>query len=144
MDVTIEVADWIDEEFEAEVRGGLAGFNAAEFGPSSQRGLAVSLYRGDELVGGLAGFTAWDWLFVKWLWVRDDARGHGLGARALAAAEEEAVRRGCRAAWVDTLNPGARRLYERCGFSVFGQLDDFFAGRTRFFMQKRFGQAPRQ
>jgi GNAT superfamily N-acetyltransferase len=138
MNVTIEVADWIDTEFDVEVSGGLAAFNAASLGASAQRDLAVSIYAGDELVGGLAGFTAWDWLFVKWLWIRDDARGQGLGARAVDAAEREAIKRGCRAAWLDTLNPEARRLYERCGFVVFGELPDFFAGHTRFFMQKQF------
>ncbi|SAL14192.1 GNAT family N-acetyltransferase [Caballeronia telluris] len=141
-DVKIEVADWIDAEFEADVSGGLAAFNARELGPSAQRDLAVSVYRGEEFVGGLAGFTAWEWLFVKWLWIRDDARGAGLGARVVQAAEREAIRRGCRAAWLDTLNPAAKQLYERAGFAVFGELPDFSAGRTRYFMQKRFGAGP--
>lgn len=138
MNVTIEVADWIDEDFAADVSGGLAAFNAEALGPSRQRDLAVSVFADDELVGGLAGFTAWDWLFVKWLWIREDVRGQGLAARAVETAERDAVKRGCRAAWLDTLNPDAKRLYERCGFVVFGELPDFFAGSTRFFMQKRF------
>lgn len=35
-------------------------------------------------------------------------------------------------------NPDARRLYERLGFVVFGELVDFPAGHTRYFLQKRF------
>jgi GNAT superfamily N-acetyltransferase len=137
-DATVSVTDWIDESFEQEVSGGLAAFNASQLGPSLHRDLAVSLYVDDDFVGGLAGFTAWDWLFVKWLWIREDARGRGLAARALQAAEAEALKRGCRAAWLDTLNPQARDLYARCGYETFGELADFHSGRARYFMQKRF------
>jgi GNAT superfamily N-acetyltransferase len=137
-EITFSVTDWIDSSFETEVAGGLAAFNAAQLGPSGQRNLAVSVYRGDDFVGGLAGFTAWDWLFVKWLWIREDARRAGLGARALDAAETEARKRGCRAAWLDTLNPAARTLYLRHGYEDFGELADFHAGQTRYFMHKHF------
>jgi GNAT superfamily N-acetyltransferase len=137
-DVTLSVTDWIDSSFETDVAGGLAAFNAAQLGPSGQRNLAVSVYRGDDFVGGLAGFTAWDWLFVKWLWIREDARRAGLGARALEAAEAEARKRGCHAAWLDTLNRAARDLYLRHGYAVFGELADFHSGQSRYFMQKRF------
>jgi GNAT superfamily N-acetyltransferase len=137
-DVTVAVTDWIDATFEQDVAGGLAAFNRARLGPSQQRDLAVSLYRDDDFLGGLAGYTAWEWLFVKWLWIREDARGAGLGARALEAAENEARKRGCRAAWLDTVNPAARALYARCGYETFGELADFHAGQARYFMQKRF------
>lgn len=137
-EVTLSVTDWIDESFEAEVAGGLAAFNASQLGPSGQRDLAVSLYVRDDFVGGLAGFTAWGWLFVKWLWVREDMRGRGLAARALEAAELEAKQRGCGAAWLDTLNAQARNLYARCGYEAFGELENFHSGRSRYFMQKRF------
>jgi GNAT superfamily N-acetyltransferase len=136
--LTVSVTDWIDASFEADVAGGLAAFNVAQLGPSGHRDLSVSLYRDDEFVGGLAGFTAWEWLFVKWLWIRDDARGAGLAAQALEAAEGEAKKRGCRAAWLDTLNPAARDVYLRHGYIVFGELPDFHHGHSRYFMQKRF------
>ncbi|WP_250500404.1 GNAT family N-acetyltransferase [Caballeronia sp. GAWG1-5s-s] len=137
-DVSVSVTDWIDESFEEEVAGGLAAFNAAQLGPSGHRDLAVSLYVDDAFVGGLAGFTAWNWLFVKWLWIREDARGRGLATRALVAAEAEAKKRGCGAAWLDTLNPQARDLYARCGYQTFGELPGFHGERSRYFMQKRF------
>ena len=70
---------------------------------------------------------------MKWLWIREDARGAGLGARALEAAENEAKKRGCRAAWLDTVNPAARALYVRCGYATFGELADFHAGQHTLF-----------
>ena len=137
-DVTVAVTDWIDATFEQDVAGALAAFNRARLGPSQQRDLAVSLYRDDDFLGGLAGYTAWEWLFVKWLWIREDARGAGLGARALEAAENEARKRGCRVVWLDTVNPAARVLYACCGYETFGELADFHVGQARYFMQKRF------
>jgi GNAT superfamily N-acetyltransferase len=136
--ITVTVADWIDASFESDVAGGLAAFNKAQLGPSDHRDLAVSLLRDDEFVGGLAGFTAWNWLFVKWLWIREDARGAGLATQALSAAEAEARKRGCHAAWLDTLNPIARDVYARHGYTAFGELPDFHNGHSRYFMQKHF------
>ena len=54
----------------------------------------------------------------------------------LAAAEAEAAQRGCQNAWIDTFNPDALRLYQRQGYTAFGQLDDFPAGRARTFLKK--------
>jgi GNAT superfamily N-acetyltransferase len=54
----------------------------------------------------------------------------------MAAAEEEARRRGCHHALLDTFDFQARSLYERLGYEVFGTLDDFPRGHQRFFMRK--------
>ncbi len=100
----------------------------------------MSAYIDEEFIGGLANFTAWKWLFIKWLWIRDDARGLDAASRAVEAAEAESRKRGCRAAWLDTLNPHAHELYARHGYRTFGEIADFCAGQTCWFMQKRFDQ----
>lgn len=118
---------------------GLTAFNAADVGPSERRPLAV-LVGGPDAEGkrgGLSGYTAWGWLFVQWLWLPEDLRGQGIAGRMLAAAEEEAIRRGCHGAWIDTFNPQARRAYERQGYEAFGELPDFPPGRSRVFLKKR-------
>jgi GNAT superfamily N-acetyltransferase len=121
------------------IGNGLTAFNAADVGPSERRPLAV-LVGGPEAEGkrgGLSGYTAWGWLFVQWLWLPEDLRGQGLAGKLLAAAEEEARRRGCHGAWIDTFNPQARRAYERQGYEAFGELPDFPPGRSRVFLKKR-------
>ncbi|MGF6176690.1 GNAT family N-acetyltransferase [Ensifer sp. 4252] len=120
------------------IGNGLTAFNAADVGPSERRPLAV-LVGGPNAAGkrgGLSGYTAWGWLFVQWLWLPEDLRGQGLAGKLLAAAEEEAIRRGCHGAWIDTFNPQARRAYERQGYECFGELPDFPPGRSRVFLKK--------
>lgn len=57
---------------------------------------------------------------VAELAVLPEARDQGIGTALLAAAEEEARRAGATSlrVRVDARNPGARRLYERLGFSL--------------------------
>jgi GNAT superfamily N-acetyltransferase len=95
-----------------------------------------------EIAGGLVGGTSYGWLLVKVLWVADEIRGQGLGARIMAFAEHEALRRGCHGAWLDTSSARAKGFYERLGFAVFGRLKNQEGeqppGHARFFLCKRF------
>ncbi|WP_104667547.1 GNAT family N-acetyltransferase [Ensifer adhaerens] len=116
----------------------LNAFNTADVGPSQRRPLAV-LVGGPEANGargGLNGYTGRGWLFVQWLWLPEDLRGQGLAGKLLQAAEDEAQKRGCHGAYIDTFNPQARRAYERQGYEAFGELPDYPVGRTRVFLKK--------
>ncbi len=134
---TLEVTATPSPDDIAVLGDGLGAYNAADVGPSDRQGLAVLLRQQDAITGGIAGFTAWGWLYVQWLFVPEALRGQGVAARLLAAAENEAMEHGCHGAWIDTFNPTALRAYQKQGFVVFGALDDFPKGRTRWFLQKR-------
>jgi GNAT superfamily N-acetyltransferase len=115
----------------------LTAFNEAEVGPSERQPIAV-LVRDDDghTIGGLSGYTAWGWLFTQLLFIPGDLQGQGMAGRLLCEAEDEARRRGCTGAWIDTFNPNARKAYIRQGYEVFGELPEFVAGRTRSFLRK--------
>ncbi len=91
-----------------------------------------------QITGGLWADTYWDWMFVAMLIVPEPLRGRGVGSDLLAQAEAEAARRGCVGAWLDTFSFQARPFYERRGYGLLGQIDDYPAPHTRFFMSKRF------
>ena len=115
----------------------LTAFNTADVGPSERQALAVVVRNEtDRIVAGISGYTAWGWLYVQWLWVAEAARGQGVAGRMLAAAEAEARRRRCHGAWIDTFSPVALKVYQRAGYSPFGELPDFPKGRTRTFLRK--------
>ena len=121
----------------ATIQHGLTSFNEAAVGPGNRTALAVVVRDGSgAIVAGISGFTAWGWLFTQWLWVAESARGNGLAGDMLLAAEDEARRRGCHGAWIDTFNPVALKTYQRVGYTPFGELKDFPVGRTRTFLQK--------
>jgi len=116
----------------------LAAYNDASVGPADRVLLAVFLRDGSgTVVGGLSGYTGWGWLYVQWLWLSETLRGQGWAGKVLAAAEAEAVARGCHAAYIDTFNPTALRLYQKLGYVPFGKLKDFPTGHTRTFLQKQ-------
>jgi GNAT superfamily N-acetyltransferase len=116
----------------------LSSFNEAAAGPSGSRPLWIIARDAEgQLLGGLRGQTFWHWLFVAWLWVDEARRRQGLGAALLRAAEDEARRRGCIGAYVDTYSFQAPGFYARQGYAVFGRLDDLPPGGSRVWFAKR-------
>ena len=92
-----------------------------------------------ELVGGLVGSTYWGWLEVERLWIRENLRGRGYGSRLLVMAEAEARRRGCTRVHLTTFSFQARSFYERLGYRVVGQLDDYPPGGSYLWLRKDLG-----
>jgi GNAT superfamily N-acetyltransferase len=119
------------------IREGLTRFNRAQIPDKGFVPLAFTLFdEKDEFCGGLTGHIAYEWLFVDILWVADHARSRGQGSQLMLAAEEEARSRGCRHAWVDTFSFQALSFYQKLGYTVFGKLDDFPTGYSRYFLRK--------
>ena len=79
---------------------------------------------------------------MELLFVPERLRGEGMAGKLLALAEEEARARGCIGANIDTINPVARRAYERAGYRVFGRIENFMKGYDICWLIKRFGEAP--
>ena len=122
---------------EAAVVRGLLAFNEKWLGPSNDQ--QVRFVARDELgvVGGLLGYTRWNWLYVAKLWVDERARGRGIGTQLLMAAEELARQRGCTDASLDTFEYQARPFYEKLGYGLFGILDGYPPGYRQFYLRKR-------
>jgi GNAT superfamily N-acetyltransferase len=88
------------------------------------------------ILGGVLAKAGRGWLHLNTLWVDPSVRGQGYGVKLVAAAEAEARQLGCHSAYLDTFSYQARPFYERCGYEVFGTLDDYPQGHQRFFMRK--------
>lgn len=136
-EINVALTDNPGPDVRQQVIGGLVAFNDHQAGSAASAEIAVLARRGEEIVGGLFSYTNWEWLFIAQLWVSAEVRAQGVGARLLAAAEAEARQRGCKHAHVDTFSFQALPFYERFGYRIFGQLEDYPEGRTRYFLQKR-------
>jgi GNAT superfamily N-acetyltransferase len=123
---------------DAFVRDRLSLYNAAVTGRSDFYPCNIFL-KGEkgEILGGLLGYVWSDWLFVAILWVDDDLRGKGYATRMMDAAEQYARERGCHSASLDTHSFQARPFYEKRGYELFGELDDYPKGHKKFFLKKR-------
>ncbi len=136
-DCAISLEDASRLEDVATVVKGLEAYNLQFAPPDGYRPLNVFLRTSEqEVVGGLLGITYWGWLYIDRLWLKESRRGQGYGKQILAAAEAEALRRGCRHVHVDTLSFQALDFYERRGYAVWGVLEDLPPGHRRCFLKK--------
>ncbi len=123
------------------VRGGLDRFNRSAIKTAwghEYQSLHL-LVRDNErrVMGGLLGGSWWNWLYISTLWVHEDLRGQDFGTDLMRTAEQEGLRRGCHSAFVDTHSFQALPFYLKLGYEVFGELEDFPPGHTRYFLRKR-------
>jgi GNAT superfamily N-acetyltransferase len=133
----IELTDAPDPAAREVLLKKLIAFNEAKAGPLGWRALALLVRsKGGEVAGGLWARTAFGWLYVELLFIPEDRRAGGLGTRLMRRAEEEAIKRGCHHAWLDTFSFQARGFYEKLGYRVFGTLENYPVGHSRFFMTK--------
>lgn len=137
MNFTVRMTDQPDEAIRTAVLELLVAYNRARTGRNDHRPLVLTIKDADQqVIGGLWGRTAYDWLFVELLFVPEALRGRGVGTDLMSRAESEAIARGCHGAWLDTFEFQARGFYERIGYTCFGELDDYPVGSARYFMRK--------
>jgi GNAT superfamily N-acetyltransferase len=128
-----------NESAKVFVTNSLDNHNIAATGHSAYYPVAYFLKSHEgEVLGGLLGLIWGGWLHIKYVWVAEPVRGKGYARRLVATAEAYAKKRGCRGVFLETFSFQAKPLYEKLGFSVFGQIDDYPPGHTQYFLSKRF------
>jgi|SRR5829696_9104834 len=106
-----------DAELDARLSDELTRYNEAASGVRDQRELTVRVRDGHgDLVGGLSGWTWGTCAGVGMFWIREDVRRSGWGSRLLAAAEAEALARGCEQMVLSSFTFQAPDFYRRHGY----------------------------
>lgn len=119
------------------IDGKLDAFNAQQTGFDDSQPLGLSVRdRDGHLVGGLKGSTGLRWLYIAVLWLEESHRGRGLGAALLGRAEELARERGCLGVCLTSFSFQAPGFYQRNGYEIFGELDDYPPGEKLVFLRK--------
>jgi GNAT superfamily N-acetyltransferase len=125
-----------DEMWEV-IGGGINQFNHQHSGPEDFQHLCFALYGpGGQVAGGLIGEIYWGWLYINLMFITEELRGQGYGHQLLIQAEAEAKKRGATSVFFDTFSFQALDFYQKHGYRIFGQLDDFPPGHTRYYMTK--------
>jgi GNAT superfamily N-acetyltransferase len=137
MALDIRITDTRSLADEAELEDAVNAFNVAATGYDDGRSLSCFL-RDDSgrLVAGIDGFSWGGYARVAFLWVHEDQRRTGIGGQLLAAAEDEARRRGCRSIILDTHEFQAPWLYASRGYTQVGATVDTPVGYRQFLYQK--------
>ena len=91
--------------------------------------------RDGEIIATARGITNMGLVEIRGVWVEPAQRHAGLGARLVAAVEQEAKKRGCTRAALDTYSWQAVGFYLRLGYAEYGVLD-YPNGQRRHFMVK--------
>jgi len=83
--------------------------------------------------------------YIQTICIDPDCRGQGLGTRLLAFAEERILSQFPNVFMcVSSFNHDARRLYERLGYRVVGELSDYIvAGHSEILLRKTLGPLAR-
>lgn len=125
----------ISDHLISEVRA----FNQAALGYSDAQPLTVIARDANgQIVAGVSGRTVYRHWLIDVLWVAEDRRSSGLGRQLMERAEQQARKRGCVAAQVDTLSFQAPQFYHKLGFVEIGRVADFPPGHTRYYLCKRY------
>ena len=123
------------------IREGLDAYDAAQGAPVDWKPLYLFLRDGrGNIVGGLTGGTYWGWLYIGRLWLVENVRGLGYGSRLLIEAEQEALKRGCHHAYLDTQDFQALRFYQKHGYIIYGELENMPLGHKRYSLQRKLEQ----
>jgi ribosomal protein S18 acetylase RimI-like enzyme len=114
-------------------------FNSAQTGLDDGE-LFAFFVRNDqqEIVGGISGWTWAHACEIRTLWIHPSWRGQGHGRRLLESAEQHARKRGCRVILIISYNFQAPAFYQKAGYQLAWQLDDFPPGHQNCYLVKRF------
>lgn len=137
----LSITDAVTPQEKEELLVGLRSYNGQFLDLANFSG-DIGVYVRDEkgvMLGGLIGVRKGDWLNIDFLWVSETVRGSGVGSQSqlIKTAEDEARRRGCKHALVDTVSFQARPFYEKQGYRLQMSLQDYpYPGMQRHYLAK--------
>ncbi len=93
-----------------------------------------------EIVAGISGWTWAHACEIRDLWVHPALREQGYGQSLLKSAEQEAQLRGCTVILLSSYSFQAPAFYQKFGYELEWQLNDFPPGHQYCFLVKRFAE----
>lgn len=135
----IVVTDAPDAADIAVINDGLRAFNTSQAGYDDYKPLAVFVTDPvtGKVEGGLHGGSYLGQMRVDRFFLPEDRRRDRIGSRVLAAAEEEARKRGCTRVTLNTMEIQAPGFYRKQGYEMAAKLECAPPGVTRYLMTKK-------
>ncbi|MCL2855728.1 MAG: GNAT family N-acetyltransferase [Defluviitaleaceae bacterium] len=129
------------EEDTAVMDYGIIDFNKSQI-PFTQSPNTVwfdmCIKEGDEMVAGISSKSScWKIFYLVDLWVKEEYRNKGYATALIRDVEKQAKDFGCEIAILETFNPAMRKLSEKLGYIVYGELENYPQGHMRYYMTKK-------
>lgn len=118
------------------LREQIVAFNQSHFDASRLPLGFKFVDKNQQVVAGVFAQVFGNWLQINWLWCAPNARGQGLAKKLLDKVEQKGKGLGAIYAQLDTLDFQAKPFYEKNGYSVKYQMNNYPLTGTRFFMEK--------
>ncbi|MGX5845096.1 GNAT family N-acetyltransferase [Mesorhizobium sp. ArgA1] len=140
MDTIIELRDHPSDSDRKIISDALEVYSARKAIPYNPEPVAFMIKdpESGNTIGGLWGKFYYDWLYIELIFVPQQCRGRGFGAKLVSSVEDWALRRGCIGVWLDTYEFQAPGFYRSLGYESFGCLPDYPRGFGRYFFRKLF------
>lgn len=120
---------WLEER--------LYEFNKAATGRADGRDLGFVVEEYGEVVAGAFGYTWGGIAELRYVWVREDRRGRGVGRALMQAAMAEARARGCVFLFLTTHSFQAPGFYAKLGFETLAIIPDKPLGHAEHVLRAR-------
>lgn len=121
-----------------ELRAALRAFNQSVTSDSNYHQLYITAKNeNNELIAGVYGKIAWQWLYIDLLWVHPEHRELGLGKQLMQRIEKQANQRSVFAYYVSTASFQAPVFYQKLGYQICGEIKDLPPGFTTYYLKKQ-------
>jgi GNAT superfamily N-acetyltransferase len=119
--------DDVDDSFLRAIREGVIGVgrSLSQSLGGHPTSIACVLSQESSLIGGATGRTEFQRLFVDLLWIDEQWRGNGMGAKVLHKLEALAMERGCVDSIIETMDDGIADWYQRTGYELVAKVTKY-------------------
>lgn len=90
----------------------------------------------NEIVAGILTKIYLNCMYVELLWLSEELRGNRMGSGLLEKVEGYAKEKGCTFIHLDTFSFQAIDFYKKCGYIIFGTLEDYPEEVKRYYLKK--------
>ena len=126
-----------DHELVDKLRAALRAYNISMTGNTLYESIYISLDDAEgNLMGGVFGKIAWNWLYIDLLWVHPEVREKGTGTKLMKAIEQEAQKRDIYSYHLSTASFQAPVFYQKLGYQICGEISGLPPGYTTYFLKK--------
>jgi GNAT superfamily N-acetyltransferase len=139
--MSIDITESSDSEY-MKVARSITRFNLAHLPPNSSDNMTSLGYVMKDsdagIIGGVyAKLLLGNCLSIDILWIEEKYRKRGYASQLMQVVEAAAIRLGSRLSIVDTFEFQAPDFYKKCGYELFGVLDDCpCIGNKRYYLKK--------